>query len=38
MKNFNMGKVIYTLIVVLVTAWSVFFIANYYHDKVIMEM
>ena len=33
MKNFNMGKVIYTLLVVLVTAWSVFFIANYYHDK-----
>lgn len=33
MKNFNMGKVIYTLIVVLVTAWSVFFIANYYQDK-----
>ena len=33
MKNFNTGKVIYTLLVVLVTAWSVFFIANYYHDK-----
>ncbi len=33
MKNFSMGKVIYTLLVVLITAWSVFFIANYYHDK-----
>ncbi len=33
MKNFNSGKIIYTLLVVLVTAWSVFFIANYYHDK-----
>lgn len=33
MKNFNTGKVIYTLLVVLVTAWSVFFIANYYHNK-----
>ncbi|MBQ1785119.1 MAG: trypsin-like peptidase domain-containing protein [Turicibacter sp.] len=28
-----MGKVLYTLIVVLITAWSVFFISNYYHDK-----
>ncbi len=33
MKNFSMGKVLYTLIVVLITAWSVFFISNYYHDK-----
>ena len=33
MKNFSMGKVFIHLLVVLVTAWSVFFIANYYHDK-----
>ncbi|HAX73966.1 MAG TPA: trypsin [Firmicutes bacterium] len=29
-----MNKVLYTSLVVLVTAWSVFFIANFYHDKV----
>ncbi|MBQ8993188.1 MAG: trypsin-like peptidase domain-containing protein [Turicibacter sp.] len=28
-----MGKVLYTLVVVLITAWSVFFISNYYHNK-----
>lgn len=37
MKKFKIGKVSYTLVVVLVTAlvtaWSVFFIANYYLDK-----
>jgi len=33
MKNFSMGKVLYTLVVVLITAWSVFFISNYYHNK-----
>lgn len=33
MKNFNTGKVLYTLVVVLITAWSVFFISNYYHNK-----
>lgn len=33
MKNFSVGKVLYTLIVVLITAWSVFFISNYYHNK-----
>ncbi len=29
-----MNKVLYTSLVVLVTAWSVFFIANFYQDKV----
>lgn len=30
----GMNKVLYTSLVVLVTAWSVFFIANFYQDKV----
>ena len=29
-----MNKVLYTSLVVLITAWSVFFIANFYQDKV----
>ncbi len=29
----KMNKVLYTSLVVLVTAWSVFFIANFYYDK-----
>lgn len=30
----GMNKVLYTSLVVLITAWSVFFIANFYQDKV----
>ena len=29
----KMNKVLYTALVVLVTAWSVFFIANFYYNK-----
>ncbi len=33
----KMNKVLYTALVVLITAWSVFFIANYYQDQTVLN-